>query len=126
MADLSRDLIERHWTLANKREWNEFSELLSDDLKYELPQTREYAESGAAYLEMFRTWPGEWRATIRMLVCESQQAVCVIEFAVGVEVMTGISVFGIKDGRINQVTDYWPAPYEPPPRMTPLLKRRAQ
>jgi hypothetical protein len=126
MPDTARALIERHWKLANERQWAEFSTLLAPDLNYEVPQTREYAESGASYLEMFRTWPGDWKATVRTLVCEPAQAVCIIDFAVSNEVMTGISVFGIKDGKIIQVTDYWPEPYEPPPRMTPLLKRRAQ
>jgi hypothetical protein len=95
-------------------------------LLYEVPQTREYVEGGHGYLEMFSTWPGDWKASIKHLVCEESKAVCVIDFAVGAESMTGISIFEVNDGVIAGVTDYWPEPYEPPPRATPLMKRRPE
>jgi hypothetical protein len=120
----TRDVIETHWRSANARDWARF-ELLLDarDFFYDVPQTRECVRSAAAYLEMFRTWPGDWLATVRLLVCEADKAVCVIDFTVGGEVMTGISIFELTDGRIRRVTDYWPSPYEPPPRATPLMVR---
>lgn len=124
MADQTRHLVLKHWELANARDWDAFAELLSDSLVYEVPQTREYVESGFGYLEMFRTWPGAWSATIAHLVCEGAKAVCVIDFAVADEHMTGISIFETSDGKLVRVTDYWPAPYEPPPRATVHLKRR--
>jgi hypothetical protein len=74
---------------------------------------------------MFSTWPGDWKASIKQLVCEESKAVCVIDFAVGAESTTGISIFEVKNGVITGVTDYWPEPYEPPPRATPLMKRRS-
>jgi hypothetical protein len=124
MPDATRTLILRHWELANERRWEEFSALLAEDLYYEAPQTREYIESGYGYFEMFRTWPGDWKATIKELVCDSKKAVCVIDFDVGESRMTGISIFELQDGRISKVTDYWPEPYEPPPRVTSYMKRR--
>lgn len=124
MTEATRSLILRHWALANARDWAAFAELLHPGLRYEAPQTREYIEDGPGYLEMFRTWPGAWTAHIRELVCEPQRAVCIIDFVVGGETMTGISVFGVEGGRITSVTDFWPEPYEPPPRVTPVMKRR--
>lgn len=124
MSEKVRSLIQQHWHLANERRWREFSELLHADLLYEVPQTREYIESGAGYLDMFATWPGDWAAEVRHLVCEESKAICVIEFIVGAETMTGISVFELKSGLIAKVTDFWPEPYEPPPRSTPHMKRR--
>lgn len=124
MSDATRKLIERHWALANARQWDGFARLLASDLQYDVPQTREYIESGAGYLDMFSTWPGAWRATITRLVCDGDQAVCIIDFDVDGQRMTGISVFEVRDGRITRVTDYWPEPYEPPPRLSAHLKRR--
>ena len=124
MADTTRDLILTHWRLANARDWPAFARLLHPALTYDVPQTREYIETGAGYLDMFVTWPGDWQAEIRRLVCEPQQAVCIIDFKVGGEVMTGISVFDVADGLITRVTDYWPDPYDPPPRTSAHLKRR--
>jgi SnoaL-like domain len=125
MSETTRALIVRHWELANARRWPEFSALLAHDLSYEVPQTQEYIESGHGYFEMFRTWPGDWIVTIKHLVCDDSKAICIIDFAVGESVMTGISIFEVQDGLIHKVTDYWPEPYEPPPRETAHLKRRS-
>jgi SnoaL-like domain len=124
MSEQTRALIHAHWRLANNREWSQFGQLLDPALLYEVPQTREYIEGGHGYLEMFRTWPGDWQASIKHLVCEEAKAVCVIDFAIGNESMTGISIFEVKGGLITGVTDYWPESYEPPPRATPFMKRR--
>ena len=134
MSESTRALILKHWALANARQWDEFARLLSPVVRYEVPQTREYIDSKGGYLEMFKTWPGDWRATVKSLICEEAQAVSIIEFTIESEseagteseVMTGISVFHIENGLISQVTDYWPEPYEPPPRATSAFKRRAQ
>jgi hypothetical protein len=38
--------------------------------------------------------------------------------------MTGISFFRLSPrNRIAQVTDYWPEPYEPPPRASRFVER---
>ena len=124
MSESTRALILQHWSLANERRWAEFERLLAPDLYYEAPQTREYIESGIGYFEMFRTWPGNWKATIKQLICEDDTAMSIIDFDVGDERMTGISIFQISNGLICRVTDYWPDPYEPAPRATAHLKRR--
>lgn len=124
MSASTRTLIEQHWHLANTRQWSAFAALLHPALAYEVPQTREYIDSGEGYLAMFSTWPGDWRAVITQLVCEAHKAVCVIDFIDGSETVTGISIFELADGLITRVTDYWPEPYDPPPRATSHMKRR--
>lgn len=126
MSEQTRLLILQHWALANARRWSEFAQLLHPELLYEVPQTREYIESGTGYLEMFSTWPGDWEAKIKQLVCEESKAICVIDFLVGAEAMTGISIFEPRGRLISRVTDFWPAPYDPPPRSTSYMKRRPE
>jgi hypothetical protein len=124
MSGHTRTLIQRHWSLANQRAWPAFAALLADDLKYEVPQTRERIDSGAGYLDLFSTWPGDWRADVRELVCDGPKAVCRIDFCVDGQVMTGISFFTLNaGGRIAEVVDYWPEPYEPPPRSSRHMRR---
>jgi SnoaL-like domain len=118
-------LISAHWRLANERKWEEFAALLHPDLRYEVPQTREYISSAEGYVDMFHTWPGDWKAEVQDLVCEEAKAISIIEFKVGKEVMTGITVFSVAQDKIAAVTDYWPEPYEPPQRVSSFLKRRA-
>jgi SnoaL-like domain len=123
MSEPTRTLVEAHWLTANDRNWPGFSALLHPDLRYEVPQTREYIEGGEGYLDMFRTWPGNWTANIREFVCEGHKAVTIIDFVVGHETMTGITVFEAAGGFLTKVTDYWPEPYEPPRRETAHLRR---
>lgn len=123
-ADAVRAAVQAHWLHANAREWAAFEALLDPALQYDVPQTREYTDSREGYVEMFSTWPGDWRVTIRHLVCEDDKAVCVFDFVIGDTVETGISVIEFEGGRARRITEWWPASYEPPPRATPLLKRR--
>jgi hypothetical protein len=125
MTHDARATVEAHWKTANAQDWPAFAKLLHPALRYEVPQTREYISGGEGYLEMFRTWPGPWTAHVTHLVCEQGKAICVIDFVVGGETMTGLSIFEVSAGLICQVTDYWPAPYEPPPRHTAHMKRRS-
>jgi hypothetical protein len=126
MNTSTRQIAESHWACANRRDWPGFEQLLDPALRYEVPQTREYISSGAGYLDMFRTWPGQWVATVKTLVCEGAKAACVIDFTVDAEVMVGISVFEVTAGKIVSVTDYWHEPYEPPARKSPHMKRHSQ
>jgi hypothetical protein len=120
----TRSVVEEHWQLANSRHWAAFAALLHPALCYEVPQTREYIESGVGYLEMFQTWPGNWTAKVKHLACDERKAICVIDFVVGADAMTGITVFEVAGGLIERVTDYWPEAYEPPVRYTSHMKRR--
>lgn len=119
-----RTAIEAHWNLSNERSWDAFRALLHPALLYECPQTREYIEGAEGYVEMFRTWPGDWRAHITRLICQQGEGVSFIDFVVGAETMQGISVFEFDGGLVAKVTDYWPEDYEPPARATPHMKRR--
>lgn len=125
MSHTTRELVRAHWRFANARDWPAFAALLHPGLRYKVPQTREYIDGGAGYLELFRTWPGAWVAQIKQLVCEGGKAICIIDFIVDAQTMTGISSFDVAQGLLVAVTDYWPEPYEPPPRATLHMKRRA-
>ena len=124
MNTKTREIILQHWACANRRDWIGFGELLDPGLLYQVPQTREYIDSGAGYLDMFCTWPGDWKAIIKTLICEDSKAVCIIDFVIDTDVEVGVSVFELANGRIVAVTDYWPETYEPPPRRSAYMKRR--
>ncbi|HLP02869.1 MAG TPA: nuclear transport factor 2 family protein [Opitutaceae bacterium] len=115
--------IEEFWTLANARDWTRFAALLHPGLVYEIPQTREQARGAEAFLDVFRTWPGAWRVVPTRIVGDARRAVSEIEFHDGAGVATGISFFEFSDGLICRITDFWPEPYEPPPRQSCHLRR---
>ena len=85
---------------------------------------RERSTGAEGYLDLFRTWPQPWRATVQLMVAEAGRVVCQIDFqANDGSHMTGLGVFDLQGGLITRVTDWWPEPYEPPPRQTPHLHR---
>ena len=118
-----RDLVSLFWATANAREWDRFATLLHPDLVYRVPQTREVARGAAGLVDVFRTWPGEWTAHVETLVADDRRAFSVVRFEVGGTFETGISRFECAGGAIVSVTDWWPAPYDPPARASDWLKR---
>ena len=119
-----RDMVQRHWDTANARDWVSFSSLLTSDLLYEAPLSRERIRGRDGYVDFFRTWPGSWRAVLRQVIAEPGSAVSIIDFvAAPDEAMTGITIFHFSDGLIARVTDYWPDPYEPPARQSAHVER---
>lgn len=123
MSENTRQLIERFSSTANARDWKQFTTLLHPELLYLVPQTRERARGRDGFVEVFRTWPGQWHAEVKLLIAEEGKAVSIINFIVGTEHMTGISLFELSAGLVTHVTDYWPSPYEPPARATPHMER---
>lgn len=123
MSTSNRDAVTRFWTTANAADWESFAALLSPDLVYEVPQTRERISGRDGLVEFFRTWPGTWRADIVQTIADTHSAVTVINFVTPTEQMTGITFFELRDGTITGLTDYWPADYEPPERASPVVQR---
>ncbi len=119
----ARDAVLRHWQAANARDWPRFATVLSRELIYEVPQTRERVRGSDNYLEFFQTWPGNWRAEIVQLIADERGAVTTIDFVTDQGRETGISFFEVRDGVITRITDYWPGPYDPPARMTNCIER---
>jgi ketosteroid isomerase-like protein len=119
----AHELVEAFWRHANARQWDAFGGLFTDDVVYEVPQTRERVRGAANYVEFNRTWPGDWRAQVLRIVGEGDRGASWIEFRVDGTVATGISFFDLRDGRIARITDWWPEPYEPPARMTDRIER---
>lgn len=75
---------------------------------------------------MLRTWPGDWKAVVKHLVAEDRTAICIIDFIIARETMTGISMFEMQGGRFVKAIDYWPEPYQPPRRVSGHMKRRTE
>lgn len=123
MTSTAQDLVLQHWQHANQRDWPAFAALLSPDVVYEVPQTRERVRGAANYLAFFKTWPGSWRADIVQLIADGERAVSTIAFVTEQGQETGISFFELRGGLISRITDYWPAPYDPPPRMSNCVER---
>lgn len=116
-------IVRRFWSTANAANWDAFAALLSPDLVYEVPQTRERISGREGLVEFFRTWPGAWWAEVVKTVADAHSAVTVINFVTPTEQMTGITFFELREGTITRLTDYWPSDYDPPERASAVVQR---
>ncbi len=123
MSQSTRDLVLRHWQLANAQDWDGLGRLLHAEMSYEAPQSRERIRSPLGYVDFFATWPQPWRAEVLRCIADDSSAMTQISFISSAPPMMGISLFDIKDGLIVKVTDYWPDPYEPGPRASAHVER---
>lgn len=123
LCSTHRDLIEQFWRTANDGDWSAFEALLSPDVVYLVPQTRERIRGREHFVEFFRSWPEAWRAELTRCIVDERGAVSVIDFLTARGSETGISFFELKDGQITEIRDFWPSEYEPPQRMIAAVER---
>ncbi|MDF6043909.1 nuclear transport factor 2 family protein [Streptomyces sp. JH14] len=124
-ADL-RATVETYWTAADERDWATFATTLAEEVLYDLPQTRERIRGRERYLQFNREYPGDWRVRVERIVADrdGRQVAVRTLFAVGPEEMHAIHFFtGDEQGRIVEITDFWPEPYEPPAGREHLVER---
>lgn len=106
------------------RDWDAWAALLSPDVVYELPQSRERIRGRAAYREFNVTFPGDWHLSPKVVIGDGERAVAWFGWRVGEESGDGQVFLEVgDDGLVTRVTDFWPEPYEPPPRPAGLVER---
>ncbi|MEW2485115.1 nuclear transport factor 2 family protein [Streptomyces sp. NPDC048411] len=124
-ADL-RATVETYWTAAEKRDWDAFAATLAEEVLYDLPQTRERIRGKERYLRFNREYPGDRHVRVERIVADraGEQVAVRTLFTVGLEEMHAIHFFtGDDQGRIVEITDFWPEPYEPPAGREHLAER---
>ncbi len=118
-------IVESYWAAAEARDWEAFGRLLADDVVYEGPQTRERVRGREAYIRFnVEGFPGPWHVAVRRIVGEGSRAASWIEFTSDKGTDTGLCFFELDEtGRIAQITDFWPDPYELPAGRAHLVER---
>jgi ketosteroid isomerase-like protein len=120
----AHEIAEAYWAAADRRDWDAFGALLAEDVRYELPQTRERIRGRAAYLQFNREYPGEWRVVVERVVGEGRHASTWTRFHVDGQEQPALTFLDLDDaGRIAAITDFWPEPYDPPAGREHLVER---
>lgn len=118
--------VAAYWAAANERDWEAFGSLLSEDVVYEVPQTRERVRGRTNYLRFnIEGFPGDWHLSVVRIVGEDKSAASWIEFTNGDgSVQPGLCFFEFDpEGKIARITDFWPEPYELPEQRAHLVER---
>jgi hypothetical protein len=122
-----RTAVETYWAAAETRDWDAFAATLVDDVIYDLPQTRERIHGKDRYLRFNREYPGDRHVRTELIVADAegrQAAARTMLTVAGSDEMQGIHFFTFDErGRITGITDFWPAPYEPPAGREHLVER---
>ncbi len=115
--------IAAFYTALEARNWEAVGALLDEDVRYEVPQTRERVRGREAYLRFNREYPGDWHIEVIASHEDDLGGAAEVAFRVGSEEMVNVAFFRIVSGRIAGIRDYWPEPYEPPPGREHLVER---
>lgn len=112
--------------LLEARDWDAWCALMTDDVVYDMPQTRERVRGRAPYLEFNRTYPGSWHLTPKVVLANEAHGVVWFDWTLeddGERESGDAQAFFDFDGqgRITRVTDFWPEPYDAPERPPGLI-----
>ncbi|TCC15783.1 nuclear transport factor 2 family protein [Kribbella speibonae] len=122
-TERTREVVERYFATMAAKDWDTFGTLLSDDVVYEMPQTRERISGRDKYLRFNREYPGDWTCTVTRLIADGTSAAGSLNFAVEENELVALVYFELRDGLIVRITDFWPEPYEPPAGREELVER---
>ena len=107
------------WTLIDSRQWDRIFDLLDPAMQVRWVHTGEVIDA-ARYVELNRTYPGRWRASVEDVIGEGDRAVSrtyVTDGAVGHWVASFATT---RSGQITELVEVWTeAGQDPPPSRSP-------
>jgi SnoaL-like domain len=121
----AHEVVAAYWAAAEARDWVTLGVLVTDDVLYEGPQTRERVRGREAYLRFnAEGFPSDWHVSVQRIVGEDGHAASWIEMNEAGETYPGLCFFDLADdGRIARITDFWPTEYELPSNRIHLVER---
>ncbi|MDQ4037328.1 MAG: nuclear transport factor 2 family protein [Actinomycetota bacterium] len=122
--DRTRQLIERFFATLEGRDWAGFAEVLHPEVVYEIPQSRERIRGRDRYVQFNREFPGDWHVQPSTILVDGADGVGRFQWRIAEAPSEEAFVFfGVRDGLLATVTDFWPEAYDPPPGREHLTER---
>ena len=120
----AHEIAEQFVLRLDARDWAAWTELMTADVVYEVPQSRERIRGRDRYLQFNQEYPGDWHVVPKVVIGEGDRAAVWFDWRVGgAETADAQVFFELCDGLIVRITDFWPEPYEPPPGREHLTER---
>lgn len=113
-SETTRTLVRAFADTMERRDWDAFAALLSPDVVYEIPQTRERIRGREHYVQFNAEYPGDWHVEPQRVLGDDRNGCLLFRWTADSESMLAVAFFETDGEYIVKVTDFWPEPYEPP------------
>ena len=119
------EIVEKFWQLMMSNDFRSVGVLLADDFVLAWPQSKERIRGRDNFAAMNEQYPahGRWQFTIHRIVGTDTEAVSDVSVTDGVQQARAISFFTISDGKISQIIEFWPDPFEAAENRKHLVER---
>lgn len=122
-AETTRALVYAFAEAMERRDWDAFTAVLSPDVVYELPQTRERIRGRDRYVQFNAEYPGDWHVEPQLVLGDDHDGCLLFRWTLDDDALLAVAFFEIDGDRIVKVTDFWPEPYDPPAGREHLVER---
>ena len=125
MTRTAVDIAQDFWALMQTNDFASVADVLAPGFVLEWPQTRERIRGAERFVRMNAEYPahGRWQFTVNRIVGGEREAVSDVSITDGVQHARAISFFEVADGRVQNVVEYWPEPYDAPANRAHLVER---
>ncbi|SDB85887.1 nuclear transport factor 2 family protein [Paraburkholderia lycopersici] len=107
------DVVREVWSAIERRDWDVLRSLCDERCIYTLPQSGErYSRDG--FVRLNREYPGEWHVNVQSLIGCETWVVTEVTVSFRDRIDTGVSLFRVDSGRVVEIREYWPEPFEVP------------
>ena len=109
-------VVREFWRLMATNDFASVKAVLADEFVLEWPQSKERIRGGDNFARMNTEYPahGRWRFRINRLIASGDVVVTQVSVTDGTQSAEPISFFTVVDGKITQLTEFWPEPYAAP------------
>lgn len=109
-------VVREFWRLMATNDFTSVKAVLAEQFVLDWPQSNERIRGGENFARMNAEYPttGWWQFTINRLVAGENAVVTQVSVTDGTQCAEPVSFFTVVDGKITQLTEYWPEPFAAP------------
>lgn len=113
--EMDAGVIARAWWAHNDgRDFTAAAALCASGCTIDWPLSGERFATPDDWATAMEHYPGVWHCAVETLIASGGRAVTIARVFDASTSVTTISLFRVSDGRITQLVEYWPEPYDPP------------
>jgi hypothetical protein len=120
----TRQLVASFAARLDARDWEGLTALLHPELLYEMPQSGERIRGRDRYVAFNAEYPGSWNVVPQLILADDTDGCLLFRWVTADGDDPAIAFFRFDGGIITRVTDFFPAPFEPPSGREHLVQRQ--